>query len=129
MTEKATPGEAIDRLITNLFALGDVGYVAVGREQDVTLREAPGLTTNTTSESNFYEELLVNPTLLKLARQRGELDCGGLGYVAIGYGAFMQVIVPTADGGHVSLGVSRKTVPSEFVARVRGVLGSLALPA
>jgi hypothetical protein len=40
------------------------------------------------------------PTLLTLARLRGELDYGGLRHVIAGYGNFNQVVVPT-PAGHV----------------------------
>lgn len=51
--------------------------MARGRGQDVELRERPDLADASSSESDRYEELLVNPTLITLARQRGEIDCGG----------------------------------------------------
>ena len=41
-----------------------------------------------------YEELLVNPTLLELTRQRGNIDCGGLEYLVIRYGNFFQLVLP-----------------------------------
>jgi hypothetical protein len=63
----------------------------------------------------FFEELLVNPTLLTLARQRGELDCGGLLHVIVAYGNFNQVVVP-APWGHVSVCVERDA-DAEAVAR------------
>lgn len=115
----ATP-EA-DRLIADLFALGGIGYVALGCGQEVLMREAPGMVSRTTAETNFYEELLVNPTLIKLAGQRAALDCGGLNYIAIGYGDFIQLVMPMRDG-HVSLAVSRKTAVGELAARIGDVL-------
>jgi hypothetical protein len=121
-TDYTTPAsERATRLIEEIFALGKIGYVAFESGGHVLMREAQGLTSQTTPESNFYEELLVNPTLVKLARQRAELDCGGLDYVAIGYRNFMQVVMPTRTG-HVSIGVSRKTQPGEFAKRVQQVL-------
>ena len=113
--------ERANRLVAELFELGGIGYVALNVGQDVLLRSAPGMQSTTTEETNFYEELLVNPTLLKLASQRANLDCEGLRYVAIGYGRFIQLILLMKDG-HVSLGVSRKTNPGELAARVQAVL-------
>lgn len=113
-----------EQLIQALFDIGGVGYVALGSGQEVLMRSAPGITGETTAETNFYEELLVNPTLLKLASQRAELDCGGLNFIAIGYGHFIQLIMRMKDG-HVSLGVSRKTAVGEFAAKVRDVLERL----
>jgi hypothetical protein len=42
--------------------------------------------------------LVVNPTLLTVTRQRGNLDCGGLRFVIVGYGNFNQVVVGTPKG-------------------------------
>lgn len=109
------------RLVSAIFDLGGIGYVALCSGQEVLLRKAPGLVSTTTAESNFYEELLVNPTLLKLASQRAELDCEGLKYIAIGYGGFVQLIMLTSDG-HISMGISRKANAAELAARVQSVL-------
>lgn len=110
-----------EALIADLFELGGVGYVALGCGPEVLMRLHPKLQTDTTAESNFYEELLVNPTLLLLAGQRGALDCGGLDYMAIGYGEFTQLILSTVDG-HVSLGVDRDAPTRELAKKVRQVL-------
>jgi hypothetical protein len=108
-------------VITKIFKLGGIGYVAMCYGQEVLLREAPGIVSRTTAETNFYEELLVNPTLLKLASQRADLDCGGLNYIAVGYGDFVQLIMLTKDG-HISMGISRKTHAGELATRVKSVL-------
>jgi hypothetical protein len=118
-SQKATP-EA-EKLVEDFFALGGVGYVALGRGQDVLMRRHPKLVTDTTPESNFYEELLVNPTLLTLAGQRGGLDCDGLSYIAVGYGTFIEMIMRMKDG-HVSLGVSAGTETGAFATRMQDVL-------
>lgn len=113
--------ERAEQLIADVFALGKIGYVALGSGQEVLLRHAPGMQSETTAETNFYEELLVNPTLLKLASQRGELDCGGLKYIAIGYGGFTQLILLSADG-HISVGVSRNAPVREIATQVDAIL-------
>jgi hypothetical protein len=109
------------RLISAIFDLGGIGYVALCSGQEVLLRTAPGLVSTTTEETNFYEELLVNPTLLKLASQRANLDCEGLRYIAIGYGKFVQLIMSMRDG-HVSIGVSRRANVGELAARAQLLL-------
>lgn len=128
----ATP--AAERLVKDLFALGGVGYVALGAEQEVLLRRLPPAALGasaesdfyddliaSTSDSNFYEELLVNPTLLKLAGQRGGLDCGGVRYIAIGYGGFVQLILPMKDG-HISLGIAETSETPSLAERAQAVL-------
>ena len=67
--------DAIDRI----FAVSpDIRYVALYRNGALESHQRPGLENTSASESDKYEELLVNPTLLKCATQRGNLDCGGL---------------------------------------------------
>ncbi len=61
---------------------------------------------SSSSESDKYEELLVNPTLLKLAGQRGNIDCGGLLFMIIRYGNFYQIIKGIPDG-HISICLSK----------------------
>jgi hypothetical protein len=102
--------------------------VALGRGQDVELRERPGLSDASSSDSDRYEELLVNPTLLTLARQRGEIDCGGLDYLVVAYGNFFQLVMPV-PGGHVSVAVERDEVPTELVGPVRNALRAVGIEA
>ena len=104
------------RLGDVIFALGPhVRYVAFGSGQEVETRQREDVRDASASESDFFEELLVNPTLLALARQRGELDCGGLRHLIVAYGNFNQVVVPAA-WGHVSVCVERDA-DAEDVAR------------
>ena len=108
-------------LRTAIFALGPhIRYVAFGSGQSVDMSSRDGLAGESDESSDFFEELLVNPTLLTLARQRGELDCGGLRYLVVGYGNFSQVVVESPDG-HVSVCVERDADPvrvAEQVARL-----------
>lgn len=93
----------MDRLVTSIFDLSkDVRYVAVYDGTDLTSRSRPGQTPSSDGDSDTYEELLVNPTLLLLTKQRGNIDCGGLRHVLVGYGHFGQLVVPL-DKGHISI--------------------------
>lgn len=99
-----------------IFEVGPhIRYVAFGDGQRIETTEREGITGASDADSDFFEELLVNPALLTLARQRGELDCGGLRHLIVGYGNFNQVIVP-ARSGHVSVCVERDA-DAEAVAR------------
>jgi hypothetical protein len=110
-------------VIDAIFAVSPaIRYVAVGRGQDVELRQRTDLADASSGESDRYEELLVNPTLITLARQRGEIDCGGLDYLIIAYGNFFQLVLPH-DGGHVSVAVERSQSPTELVDRIREAIG------
>ncbi len=90
-------------LIQKIFQISDdVRYVAI--YADGTLiselradrKEASG------SDSDRYEELIVNPTLLLLAKQRGDIDCGGCQFVLVRYGNFFQFVKPISNG-HLSV--------------------------
>jgi len=93
----------MDRLTDALFdRIPQVRYVAVYRHGVLSLRQRSDLSLASAPESDRYEELLVNPTVLTLTRQRGEIDCGGLDYVLIRYGNFFQFVAPI-EGGHLSV--------------------------
>jgi hypothetical protein len=62
-----------------IFDLGaHIRYAAFGNGQTISTKQRDGVSAASAEGTDFYEELLVNPTLLRLATQRGELDCGGL---------------------------------------------------
>ena len=48
--------------------------VAIAHGQQVHMRSRPDLHNASSSDSDLYEELLVNPALLTLATQRGNID-------------------------------------------------------
>lgn len=110
-----------------LFALDPkVRYIALLRNQDLSLNERPGLTGASASETDRYEELLVNPAVLTLLQRRGELDCGGLDHLWIRYGNFWTGLFPLKDG-HLNVGLEPDAVPSEFDARIRRVMAETGL--
>jgi hypothetical protein len=117
-TSDIVGSDGAESLIEGIFGLSpSVRYVAVRRGRDVVLREREGLGEASSSESDRYEELLVNPTLLTLARERGEIDCGGLRFLVVGYGNFHQLVVPT-DGGHVSIAFQLDAEPLDALDAV-----------
>ena len=92
-------------LIERLFALApEVRYVATYLDGVHLSAQRPGLEGASSSESDKYEELIVNPTLLKLVTQRGNIDCGGAAWVVIRYGHFYELVVPVPRG-HLSIGI------------------------
>jgi hypothetical protein len=111
----------------SLFAVSPtIRYVAVADGQDVALRQREGLEGASSAESDRFEELLVNPTLVTLARQRGEIDCGGLRFLVVGYGNFHQLVIPLARG-HVSIAFELESDPLDHLEAVREVLGAAGL--
>jgi hypothetical protein len=118
----------MESLLQSLFAVSPkVRYVAVLWGEELVLRERTGLTGASASETDRYEELLVNPAVVTLLRRRGELDCGGLDHVWIRYGNFWTGLFPTAEG-HVNVGLEPDAVPTEYLDRIRAVLEQLAPP-
>jgi hypothetical protein len=112
-----------DAVADQIFAIGpEIRYVAFGSGQHVVRRERSGLIDASTGESDLYEELLVNPTLLKLAGQRGDIDCGGLRYLVVAYGNFWQVVIPAGHVGHVSVAVESDADPIAAARRVVAVM-------
>lgn len=117
MQDDATQADAI-------LALSDaIRYVAIYRDGRLESRLREGAVDASSSESDRYEELLVNPTLLKLTTQRGEIDCGGLEYLLIRYGNFFQFVLPRT-WGHVSVCIEPDADAVAIGARVRDWLAA-----
>ena len=112
-----------------VFAISpDVRYVAVADGQQVDARSRPDLRHASGNDSDRYEELLVNPALLVLTTQRGNIDCGGLRYLIVGYGHFHQLVIPAA-AGHVSVAFELASNPVGHLQAVLGVLAHHERPA
>lgn len=109
-------------LIEGLFALApEIRYVATYLDGVHLSAQRPGIAGASSSESDKYEELIVNPTLLKLVTQRGNIDCGGARWVIIRYGSFYELVLPVSRG-HVSIGVEPTGHPLVIVERVLPLL-------
>src|SRR3712207_4251629 len=119
--EVAVPESLADHLFR---ASPQIRYVAVYRGGELHLAARPGLQNASAPESDRYEELLVNPTLLTLAGQRGAIDCGGLEYVLVRYGHFFQLVHPI-PGGHVSVAIEPAAEPLPLVPLVQAALAAL----
>ncbi len=94
-----------------------VRYVAVYGGSELRMASREGTAGASSSETDTYEELLVNPTVLLLTGQRGNIDCGGMEYVLIRYGNFFQLVIPTA-GGHVSVCIEKDADPVQLAGLV-----------
>jgi hypothetical protein len=113
-------------MIDMIFDLSDsIRYVAIYDGERLQSKSRPNTMDASASDSDRYEELLVNPTLLKLASQRGNIDCGGLRYVLVRYGNFFQYILPTITG-HVSVCIEASADPIEIGSRVAALVFSPA---
>jgi hypothetical protein len=75
------------------------------------------------TESDRYEELFVNPTLLTLVRQRGNLDSGGAQFVLVRYGNFYQLVLDLHDG-HVSVCFELTSNPLDHADAIRAICES-----
>lgn len=95
-----------------------IRYVAVYREGALSSSVKPGLAAASSSESDKYEELIVNPTLLTLLTQRGNIDCGGMQFVVIRYGNFFEYVASIA-GGHISVGIEGDGDPLQMAERIQ----------
>ncbi len=92
-----------ENIIGALFdKFSEIRYAALYIEGELVFKQRESMADSSSSETDKFEELLVNPTLLKLASQRGNIDCGGLNYLIIGYGNFYQ-LVKSIPNGHISI--------------------------
>ena len=107
----------MENTIDNIFAISkDIRYVAIYKNN--TLKTKSKSCENQSSlESDKYEELFINPTILKAASQRGNLDCGGLDYILIKYGNFFQCVVPI-DKGHISVCIESFSNPVKIALKI-----------
>lgn len=123
MKKKSNKGKTSSKRITEqLFAMSkEIRYVAVYQNGKLDATSRPNLDGASSSESDKYEEIIVNPTLLTLVRQRGEIDCGGMEYVIIRYGNFNQFIHPL-PGGHISIAFQPNSNYGRFLPEIRKLL-------
>ena len=106
------------QIIEKLFdAFSEVRYVAIYKDQRLSMKQKGHTSNNSSQETDKYEELLVNPIILTSARQRGNIDCGGLEYVLVSYGNFFQLI-KELKGGHISICIEKnadlKNLPDQI---------------
>ena len=106
---------------SHIYALSpDIRYVALYRNGDLVTSQRSNITEASDEGSDKYEELLVNPTLLKLVQQRGDIDCGGASFVVVGYGNFLQLVVALPEG-HASICFEKGANPIEYAEAVKKV--------
>lgn len=98
-----------------------VRYVAICVNANIVLHQRPGIANASDASSDHYEELLVNPAVLLLTEQRGQVDCGGLEYVLIRYGNFFQFVQRLSDG-HISVSLNPSEAVLTDVERIRTIL-------
>ncbi|WP_052273137.1 hypothetical protein [Flavihumibacter solisilvae] len=107
-----------------IFAISPaIRYLAVYEKNVLNTWDREGIKNASSSESDKYEELIVNPTLIKLLSQRGNIDCGGLDYVLIRYGLFFAFVLPM-ENGHVTVGIEPDVDPSKLIPDIQQVINS-----
>ena len=111
----------MEPLLEKIFLIStDVRYVAIYVRGKLISSSRSDLKNSSSSESDKYEELIVNPTLLKLVTQRGNIDCGGVDFVIIRYGSFYEFVMPFMDG-HVSVGIQPTANPLTIASSVQNL--------
>lgn len=104
-----------------LSAAPEIRYCALYIDGVLASEEKKSLQGASSSESDKYEELIVNPTLLKLVTQRGNIDCDGAHYVMIRYGNFFE-FVKLLSRGHISVGIEPTADPFRIIPAIEAVL-------
>ena len=92
--------------------------MAIYSDEKLISSERPGIENTSSSESDKYEELIVNPTLLKLVTQRGNIDCGGARFVIIRYGSFYEFVMPLKNG-HLSVGIESNSNLMDIIESIQ----------
>ncbi len=106
-------------ILEEVFALTPaIRYVAIYQEGELTSRQSSEVAAASASESDRYEELFVNPALLTLVRQRGNLDCGGAQFVLVRYGNFYQLVIDLPLG-HASVCFELGSNPLDYAEAIR----------
>lgn len=95
----------------------EIRYAAIYDGDELVFQQRENTTDASSGESDKYEELLVNPALLKLASQRGNIDCGGLDYLIVSYGNFFQ-LVKEFGNGHVSICLDKEADLNNLPRRI-----------
>lgn len=115
-----------------LSAIADLGpsvrYGAVHDGSGVEIWERSSGPDSSSPESDRYEELFVNPTLLAMLEARGAEGCGGLDYVIVRYGNFFQIVQRTGPGEHVSVAVSADADPLQVQTAIERILHEKSQP-
>jgi hypothetical protein len=121
LTEVEKVKDAKKPLIDLILELSpDIRYAASLIGGQLLSRQRTGYPDSSASESDKYEELIVNPAILQLAKSRGDIDCGGLKYVIIRYANFFEIIMHL-NNGHLSVGVSEEGTPLKIVEQLRSL--------
>ena len=113
-------------MIESIFKISNsIRYVAIYKNGKLELKSKSNTVGASSSDSDRYEEVLVNPTLLKLASQRGDIDCGGLDYLLVRYGNFFQFIF-SENEGHVSVCIEKDADPIRVGTQVKSLVQNYA---
>jgi len=108
----------MEELIKKIFSLSnDIRYVAL-YQNNTLITKSKSCSNQSSTESDKYEELFINPVILKAASQRGELDCGGLDYILIKYGNFFQFVMALPNG-HISVCIEPFGNPVEIASKIK----------
>src|SRR5262245_3117524 len=108
-------------LIDRIFAVSqDIRYVAIYRSGKLNSRQRGDVEGASASESDKYEELLVNPTLLKLITQRGNIDCGGAMVFVLTYCNSYHIVLDLPYG-HLSVCFELSANPILFAEQLHAL--------
>ena len=106
------------------MASPNIRYVAVYMNNVLELRSRADIQLMGSNESDRYEELIVNPTLLKMLAQRGNIDCGGFKYALVRYGTFFAFIYPVPNG-HVTVSLELTSYLNAETEKISAVIDTM----
>jgi hypothetical protein len=114
----------MNKLTEKISLISDsIPYVSIYQDNNLESWQRTDLTEPSSSNSDKYEELLVNPTILKIAKQKGDIDCGGLDFAIIKHGIFFRLIREIKNG-HVSICIDKTENPVVLESKIKNVIES-----
>jgi hypothetical protein len=106
------------RALAEIFEVSNaVRYAAIYHDGKLVSKMRERASDASQAESDKYEELIVNPALLTLVKQRGNIDCGGARFVVVRYGNFYQLVIDL-PGGHVSVCFELSANPLKYADEI-----------
>jgi hypothetical protein len=125
---KTVASPDLSALSEAMFRLSaDVRYVAIRQAGSLLQTSRDDLSRPSGADSDYFEEAVVNPTLLTLVNQRGAIDCGGTEFVLIRYGSFWELVFGTAEA-HLSVGLEPTVDPTTLAYRIRALAAQYGFP-
>jgi hypothetical protein len=104
----------------------DIRYVALYRDDKLQSVSRPDRVSPGAWDADKHEEIVVNPTVITLLRQRGRIRSESIQAIIVEYGTFTQFVQPVREG-HISVSFAHGSRYSRLLARIKRILSKRRL--